>query len=55
MAVSKNFKTIPLSPLAWATGGLSPSGWATGPKYKKKLHLSPGAQGVLNSKFVKSI
>ena len=37
MAVSKNFKTIPLSPLAWATGGLSPSGWATGPKCKKKI------------------
>jgi len=35
MAVSKNFKTIPLSPLAWATGGLSPFGWATGPKCKK--------------------
>ena len=35
MAVSKNFKTIPLSPLAWATGGLSPSGWARGPKCKK--------------------
>ena len=24
MAISKNFKTIPLSPPAWATGGLSP-------------------------------
>ena len=36
MAILKNFKTIPLSPLAWATGGLSPSGWATGPKCKKK-------------------
>ena len=34
-AVSKIFKTIPLSPPAWATGGLSPSGWATGPKRKK--------------------
>ena len=34
MAVSKNFKTIPLSP---RTGGLSPSGWATGPKCKKKI------------------
>ena len=42
MTVSKNFKTIPLSPLAWATEGLSPSGWATGPKCKKKLHLGPG-------------
>ena len=36
MAVSKNFKTIPPSPLAWATGGLSPCGWATRPKCKKK-------------------
>ena len=35
MVVSKNFKIIPLSPLAWATGGLSSSGWATGPKCKK--------------------
>ena len=35
MAVSKNFKIIPLSPLAWATGGMSPSGWATGSKCKK--------------------
>ena len=45
MAVSKNFKTIPLSP----------PGWATGPKRKKKLHLGPGAQDALNSKLVKSI
>ena len=43
MAVSKNFKTIPLSPLAWATG----------PKYKKKLHLGPGARDALNSELVK--
>ena len=35
MAVSKNFKTIPLSPRQWATGDLSPPGWATGPKRKK--------------------
>jgi len=55
MAVSKIFKTIPLSPPAWATGGLSPTGWATGPKRKKKLHLGPGAQDALNSKLVKSI
>jgi len=55
MAVSKNFKTIPLSPPAWATGGLSPTGWATGPKRKKKLHLGPGAHDALNSKLVKSI
>ena len=40
MAVSKNFKTIPLSPLAWATGGLSPSGWATEPKCKKNTFRS---------------
>ena len=45
MAVSKNFKTIPLSPPAWATG----------PKYKKKLHLDPGTWDALNSKLVKSI
>ena len=45
MAVSKIFKTIPLSP----------TGWATGPKRKKKLHLGPGAQDALNSKLVKSI
>ena len=40
MAVSKNFKTIPLSPsLAPCLGdrGLSPPGWATGPKHKKKI------------------
>ena len=55
MAVSKNFKTIPLSPPAWATGGLSPPGWATGPKRKKKLHLGPGVQDALNSELVKSI
>ena len=55
MAVSKNFKTIPLSPLAWAIGGLSPTGWATGPKRKKKLYLGPGAQDALNSELVKSI
>ena len=55
MTVSKIFKTIPLSPPAWATGGLSPPGWATGPKRKKKLHLGPDAQDVLNSKLVKSI
>ena len=53
MAVSKNFKTIPLSPLAWATGGLSPSDWATGPKCKKKLHLGPGVRDALNSELVK--
>ena len=45
MAVSKNFKTIPLSP----------PGWATGPKRKKKLHLGPGAQDALNSELVKLI
>ena len=45
MAVSKNFKTIPMSP----------PGWATGPKCKKKLHLGPDAQGALNSELVKSI
>ena len=45
MAVSKNFKTIPLSP----------PGWATGPKCKKKLHLGPGTRDALNSEFVKSI
>ena len=55
MAVSKNFKTIPLSPPAWATGGLSPPGWATGPKRKKKLHLGPGTQDALNSELVKLI
>ena len=55
MTVSKNFKTIPLSPPAWATGALSPHGWATGPKCKKKLHLGPGTRDALNSEFVKSI
>ena len=55
MAVSKNFKTIPLSSLAWATEGLSPSGWATRPKYNKKLHLGPGTRDALNSELVKSI
>ena len=45
MAVSKNFKTIPLSP----------PGWATGPKRKTKLHLGPGTQDALNSEIVKSI
>ena len=45
MAVSKNFKTIPLSPPAWATG----------PKRKKKLHLGSGAQDALNSELIKSI
>ena len=55
MAVSKNFKTIPLSPPAWATGGLSPPGWATGPKCKKNLHLGPGTRDTLNSELVKSI
>ena len=53
MAVSKNFKTIPLSPLDWATGGLSPSGWATGPKCKKKIYLGPVARDALNSELVK--
>ena len=54
MAVSKNFKTIPLSPLpCLGDRGLSPSGWATGPKCKKKLHLGPGARDVLNSELVK--
>ena len=43
MAISKNFKTIPLSPPAWATG----------PKCKKKLHLGPGARDALNSELVK--
>ena len=55
MSVSKNFKTIPLSPPAWVTGGLSPPGWATGPKCKKNLYLGPGAQGALNNELVKSI
>ena len=55
MAVSKNFKIIPLSPPAWATGGLSPPGWATGPKCKKNLHLGPGTRDALNIKLVKSI
>ena len=55
MAVSKNFKTIPLSPPAWATGGLSPLGWVTGPKCKKNLHLGPGTRDALNNKLVKSI
>ena len=45
MAVSKNFKTIPLSP----------RGWATGPKYKKNLHLGPSTRYALNNEFVKSI
>ena len=45
MAVSKIFKTIPLSPPAWATG----------PKRKKKLYLGPGAHDALNSELVKSI
>ena len=45
MAVSKNLKTIPLSPPAWATG----------PKRKKKLYLGPGAHDALNSELVKSI
>ena len=53
MVVSKNFKTILLSPLAWATGGLSPSAWATGPKCKKKLHLDPGDRDALNNELVK--
>ena len=39
MAVSKNFKTIPLSPPAWATGGLSLPAWATGPKRKQKNYI----------------
>ena len=56
MSVSKIFKTIPLSPPAWATGGLSLPAWATGPKRKqKKLHLGPGAQDALNIELVKSI
>ena len=55
MAVSKNFKTIPLSPPAWATGGLSPLAGRQDLNVKKKLHLGPGAQGALNSKFVKLI
>ena len=45
MAVSKKFKTIPLSPSAWATG----------PKCKKNLHLGPGTRDALNSELVKSI
>ena len=55
MAVSKKFKTIPLSPSAWATASLSPPGWATGSKCKKNLHLGPSAQGALNSELVKLI
>ena len=45
MAVSKNFKTIPLSP----------PGWATERKCKKKLHLGPSTRDALNSELVKSI
>ena len=44
MAVSKIFKTIPLSPPA-----------AQDLNVKKKLYLGPGARDALNSKLVKSI
>ena len=54
MAVSKNFKTIPLSPPAWATGGLSPPAGRQDLNVKK-IHLGPGAQDTLNSELVKSI
>ena len=40
MAVSKIFKTIPLSPPAWATGGLSSSRWATGAHFLNFLERS---------------
>ena len=53
MAVSKNFKTIPLSPPARATGGLSPPGWATGPKYKKKFTFRSWHPGRIKQRTCK--
>ena len=55
MAVSKIFKTIPLSPPAWATGGCRPLAGRQDLNVKKKLHLGPGTRDALNSEFVKSI
>ena len=47
------FKNGCLSPRG--AGCLSSIQLATGPKYKKNLHLGPGAQGALNSELVKLI
>ena len=55
MAVPKNFKTIPLSPPAWATGACRPLVGRQDLNVKKNLHLGPSAQGALNSKLVKLI
>ena len=55
MAVSKNFKTIPLSPLHGRQGACRPLAGRQDLNVKKKLHLDPGAQDALNSKLVKSI
>ena len=55
MAVSKNFKTIPLSPPAWATGACRPLAGRQDLNVKKKLHLGPNAQDALNNELVKSI
>ena len=46
MAVSKNFKTIPLSPPAWATG-------ATGPKRKKKFTFRSWRPGRIKQRTCK--
>ena len=53
MVVSKNFKTIPLSPPAWATGGLSPPAWETGPKRKKKITFRSWRPGRLKQRTCK--
>ena len=55
MTVSKNFKTIPLSPPAWATGGLSPLAGRQDLNVKKNLDLGPGTRDALNSELVKLI
>ena len=55
MAVSKIFKTIPLSPPAWATGGLSPTGWATGPKRKKKITFRSWRPGRIKQRTCKIV
>ena len=55
MAVSKNFKTIPLSPPAWATGPCRPLARRQDLNIKKNLHLGPGTRDALNSELVKSI
>ena len=55
MAVSKIFKTIPLSPPVWATGGLSPTGWATGPKRKKKITFRSWRLGRIKQQTCKIV